>query len=86
MNIVTIAEVRRLFVADLDSVQARFLALADAIPEEEYCWRPAPGVRSIGETFLRTSPAGTTCTRRWRMASQRRRLFRGSRAQWRRSR
>ena len=52
MNTETTAVVRRSFVADLGPLQARFLMLADAIPEEEYCWRPAPGVRSIGETFL----------------------------------
>lgn len=52
MKTETTAGVRRLFVADLDSLQARFLALANAIPDEKYSWRPAPGVRSIGETFL----------------------------------
>lgn len=28
------------------------LALADAIPEDKYDWRPADGVRSVGEVFL----------------------------------
>ena len=46
------AEVRRHFVADLDTLQARFVALAEAIPEDKYAWRPAPGVRSIGEAFM----------------------------------
>jgi uncharacterized damage-inducible protein DinB len=44
--------VRKQFVEDLDSLQSRFLALAEAIPAEKYAWRPAPGVRSIGEAFM----------------------------------
>ena len=46
------AVVRRQFIADLDTLQARFVALAEAIPEEKYSWRPAPGVRSVGEAFM----------------------------------
>jgi uncharacterized damage-inducible protein DinB len=43
---------RRTFVAEIDSMQGRFLALAEAIPADKYAWRPAPGVRSIGEVFM----------------------------------
>jgi hypothetical protein len=43
---------RSAFVADLDSLQAKYVALAKAIPAEKYAWRPAPGVRSIGEVFM----------------------------------
>ena len=32
-------------------LETKVLALAAAIPEEKYGWRPAPGVRSIGEVF-----------------------------------
>ena len=28
------------------------MALAKAVPEEKYGWRPAPGVRSFREVFL----------------------------------
>ena len=42
---------RKIFLADLDELQSKFLALAEAIPAEKYSWRPAPGVRSIGEAF-----------------------------------
>jgi len=28
------------------------LALAEAVPEEEYAWRPGPGIRSFQEVFL----------------------------------
>lgn len=45
-------EVRSRFVTDLDTLQHKFLALAEAIPADKYSWRPAPGVRSIGEAFM----------------------------------
>ncbi len=35
-----------------DSLEKQVLALAKAIPEEKYAWRPAPGVRSFKEVFL----------------------------------
>ena len=43
---------RTTFETELDTLQAKFLALAEAIPAEKYSWRPAPGVRSIGEVFM----------------------------------
>ncbi len=52
MNKESATEVRKQFINDLDSLQAKFLALANAIPAEKYSWRPAPGVRSIGEAFM----------------------------------
>ena len=45
-------EVRARFLADLDSLHGRFLALAEAIPAEKYAWRPGAGVRSVGEVFM----------------------------------
>src|ERR1043165_8846421 len=45
-------ETRKWFMADLDTLQNKMLALANAIPAEKYSWRPAPGVRSIGEAFM----------------------------------
>jgi hypothetical protein len=45
-------EVRKQFLLDLDTLQSKYLALAEAIPAEKYSWRPAPGVRSIGEVFM----------------------------------
>ena len=44
--------VRQQFMTDLDTLQSKFLALAEAIPAEKYAWRPAPGVRSVGEAFM----------------------------------
>src|ERR1700693_1818423 len=33
-------------------VSRQLLALAEATPAEKYSWRPAPGVRSIGEVYM----------------------------------
>jgi hypothetical protein len=45
-------EIRKRFLIDLDTLHSKFTALAEAIPAEKYSWRPAPGVRSIGEAFM----------------------------------
>jgi hypothetical protein len=45
-------EVRKQFLADLDTLQSKFLALAEAFPANKYSWRPAQGVRSVGEAFM----------------------------------
>ncbi len=39
-------------IADLDDVQEKIMDLASSVPAEKYAWRPAPGVRSIGEVFM----------------------------------
>lgn len=46
------AEVRKRFLLDLDTLQSKFLALAEAFPADKYSWRPGPGVRSVGEAFM----------------------------------
>ena len=46
------AEIRKQFLADLDTLQRKFVVLAQAFPAEKYSWRPAPGVRSVGEAFM----------------------------------
>jgi uncharacterized damage-inducible protein DinB len=35
-----------------EDLRAHVLALAQAVPEEKYAWRPSPGVRSFQEVFL----------------------------------
>ena len=45
------AAVRTAFLGQLDELQGKFLQLAEAFPAEKYSWRPAPGVRSVGEVF-----------------------------------
>jgi uncharacterized damage-inducible protein DinB len=42
---------------DLQQLQQKFIALAGAIPQEKYTWRPAPDVRSISELFLHVAAA-----------------------------
>jgi uncharacterized damage-inducible protein DinB len=42
---------------DLEDMHKKFVALATAIPQEKYDYRPAEGVRSIGEVFLHISNA-----------------------------
>jgi hypothetical protein len=37
---------------DVNDVQKKLIDLANAMPEASYSWRPAPGVRSVGEVFL----------------------------------
>ena len=46
------AAVRDEYMADLDTVHAKIMALANAIPEGKYSWRPAPGVRSVSEVLM----------------------------------
>jgi len=36
---------------DVAETEKKFIALAKAIPAEKYDWRPAPGIRSIGEVI-----------------------------------
>ena len=38
-------------VADLENLRDKFLALAEAFPEDMYEWRPMEGVRSVHEVM-----------------------------------
>ena len=40
------------YMAEVDSVGKKIVELAEAIPADKYSWRPAEGVRSIGEAFM----------------------------------
>jgi DinB superfamily len=51
-NRVDAIEVRKQFLADLDTLNVKFTALAQAFPDDKYSWRPGPGVRSVGEVFM----------------------------------
>ena len=48
----TAVEIRSRFLSDLDSLQSKFLQLANAFPDDKYGWRPGPGVRSVAEVFM----------------------------------
>jgi uncharacterized damage-inducible protein DinB len=38
--------------AELAAVEKKLVGLAEAMPPEKYSWRPAEGVRSVGEVFV----------------------------------
>ena len=40
------------YLADMDTVHTKVMALANAIPEEKYAWRPTQGVRSVSEVLM----------------------------------
>jgi len=51
-DVKTATHIRDSYVADLDTLHARVMALANAIPAEKYAWRPTPAVRSVSEVFM----------------------------------
>jgi uncharacterized damage-inducible protein DinB len=53
-----ISPLRQELLDSFDDAAKEALALAKAIPEEKYSWRPMEGVRSFGEVF--THMAGST--------------------------
>ena len=44
-------------LVDIDQLHKKFVDLATAMPPEKLNWRPAEGVRSIGEVYLHISQA-----------------------------
>lgn len=40
------------YATDVEFVGKRLVDLASAVPAEKYGWRPAPGVRSVGEVYM----------------------------------
>jgi hypothetical protein len=51
------------FLSELGYFEQRYLRLAEAIPAEKYSWRPAEGVRSIGEVFAHTAAGNVLINR-----------------------
>ena len=43
---------RGIFLSDLKDSEDKLVALAGAIPQEKYGWRPAKGVRSVSEVYM----------------------------------
>lgn len=39
-------------MSDIDQLESKLVALAEAIPEEAYDWRPGEGVRSVSEVLV----------------------------------
>lgn len=52
LDVRSATHVRDAYMSNLDTLHAKFVALANAIPEGKYSWRPSPGVRSISEVFM----------------------------------
>jgi uncharacterized damage-inducible protein DinB len=44
--------VRAEILRDITVAEGKYLGLARAVPEEQYNWSPAPGVRSFGQVLL----------------------------------
>jgi len=42
---------------ELRHAERQLIALAEATPEDEFSWRPAPGVRSTSEVYIRIATA-----------------------------
>ena len=40
------------FIAEVDGVGKKLADLANAMPQEKYSWRPAPGIRSVSEVYM----------------------------------
>jgi uncharacterized damage-inducible protein DinB len=51
------------FLEELSYYEQRYTELAEAIPAEKYTWRPAEGVRSIGEVVAHTAVANVLIQR-----------------------
>jgi uncharacterized damage-inducible protein DinB len=51
------------FLKQLDDLEKKCVSLSQAVPEEKYSWRPAQGVRSIGEVFVHIAGANYMFTR-----------------------
>jgi uncharacterized damage-inducible protein DinB len=45
------------FLAEVAYYEKRYTRLAEAVPAEKYSWRPAEGVRSIGEVYAHIAAA-----------------------------
>ena len=52
------ALVKASFINDLDNVRAKFIALAEAFPQDKYTWRPMDGVRSVSEVLMLAAMEG----------------------------
>lgn len=48
---------KKAYLDDLAAVERKYVALAEAMPESAYGWRPSEGVRSVGEVFTHVAAA-----------------------------
>jgi len=52
----------------IDDVGKKIVDLAEAMPADKFAWRPAPGVRSVGEVYAHIAQANFGLPRIWGMA------------------
>lgn len=52
-------------LADLENLRDKFVALAEAFPEETWAWRPMEGVRSVHEVMALVAAEGTLFPTMW---------------------
>ncbi len=52
LDLKSATEIRTRFLADLDTVHVKIMALAQAIPEVKYTWQPAPGTRTVANALM----------------------------------
>jgi uncharacterized damage-inducible protein DinB len=48
------------YVAEAEAVGKKLIDLAEAMPADKYAWRPAPGVRSVGEVYVHVCVSDST--------------------------
>ncbi len=48
------------YAAEVESVGQKLVELAEAMPADKYGWRPAPGVRSVGEVYMHVVAGNST--------------------------
>src|SRR6185436_19419291 len=46
------AALKAAFAADVDAMHKKFVALAEAFPQDKYTWKPMDGVRSVSEVLM----------------------------------
>lgn len=51
-SVTSAGHVRSEFLTDMDTLHAKIVALAKAIPTDKYAWRPTAGVRSVSEALM----------------------------------
>jgi uncharacterized damage-inducible protein DinB len=52
-----VAGLRADIIADISSLESKFVSLAEAMPASAYDWSPMEGVRSVGEVFCHVAAA-----------------------------
>ncbi len=50
-------DVRKDVLARLNTLETKFVGLAESIPQDKYTWRPGEGVRSVSEVLLHVASA-----------------------------